>query len=78
MIAYAPYLLLLFPLCAAVAIRLFLHPFPRIAIAISTGACGLSFLGSLFLLWAGGTSADFVVAGVSGIESAGLEANWVD
>jgi len=76
MIAYAPYLLLLFPLCAAVAIRLFLHPFPRIAIAISTGACGLSFLGSLFLLLAGGTSAELVVPGVPWIEFAGLKANF--
>ena len=76
MIAYAPYLLLLFPLCAAVAIRLFLHPFPRIAIAISTGACGFSFLGSLFLLWVGGTSAELVVPGVPWIEFAGLKANF--
>ena len=76
MIAYAPYLLLLFPLCAVVAIRLFLYPFPRIAIAISTGACGLSFLGSLFLLWAGGTSAELVVPGVPWIEFAGLKANF--
>lgn len=76
MIAYSPYLLLLFPLCAAVAIRLFLHPFPRIAIAISTGACGFSFLGSLFLLWGGGTSAEFVVPAVPWVEFAGLKANF--
>ena len=59
MIAYAPYLILLLPLFAAVAIRLFLHPFPRIAVPVSVGACLGSFLGSLMLLNAGTPSDAF-------------------
>jgi len=35
MIAYTPYLILLLPLMAAVLIRLFLHPFPKIAVTSS-------------------------------------------
>lgn len=76
MIAYSPYLLLLFPLGAAVAIRLFLHPFPRIAIAISTGACGLSFLGACCLLMGWGISGEFVVPVLPWIELGGLKANF--
>lgn len=51
--AYTPYLILLLPLFAAVLIRVFLHPFPRISITVSTLACAGSFLGCLALLFAG-------------------------
>ena len=53
MIAYAPYLILLLPLFSAVLIRLFLHPFPKIAVSVSVTACLGSFLGSLLLLNSG-------------------------
>ena len=51
MIAYLPYLILLLPLLAAVSIRVFLHPFPRISVAVSTFACLGSFVGSLGMLF---------------------------
>jgi NADH-quinone oxidoreductase subunit L len=76
MIAYAAYLILLLPLFAAMAIRLFLHPFPRIAAPVSVGACLGSFLGSLMLLNAGTPAGGMAVPAVPWIELDGLKAGF--
>ena len=76
MIAYTPYLILLLPLVAAVLIRLFLHPFPKIAVTCSVGACLLSFGGSLLLLASGTPSGGMAAPTVTWIEFAGLKANF--
>jgi len=76
MIAYAPYLILLLPLLSAVLTRLFLHPFPRVAVTSSVTACLLSFVGSLFLLSAGTPSGGMAAPMVPWIEFAGLKANF--
>jgi len=75
-IPYAPYLILLLPLFSAVAIRLFLHPFPRIAVPVSVGACLGSFLGSLMLLNAGTPAGGMAAPAVPWIELGGLKANF--
>jgi NADH-quinone oxidoreductase subunit L len=76
MIAYAPYLILLLPLLAAISIRLFLHPFPRISITVSTLACLGSFLGSMGLLLFGSSLGEVVAPALPWIEWAGFRANF--
>ena len=76
MTAYSPYLILLLPLFAAVVIRLFLHPFPRFAISVSTLACLGSFLGSLLLLFSGGLGSALAIPVIPWIEFAGLKADF--
>ena len=76
MIAYSPYLILLLPLFAAVVIRLFLHPFPRFAISVSTLACLGSFLGSLLFLFSGSLGSTIAIPAIPWIEFAGLKADF--
>jgi len=76
MIAYTPYLILLMPLIAAVVIRFFLHPFPKIAVTSSVAACLLSFVGSLFLLGSGTPSGGMAAPPVTWIDFGGLKANF--
>ena len=76
MIAYLPYLILLLPLLAAVSIRVFLHPFPRISVAVSTFACLGSFVGSLGMLFNGSVSGEVVAPVLPWIEWAGFKANF--
>ena len=76
MIAYAPYLILLLPLFSAVLTRLFLQPFPRVAVTSSVVACLLSFVGSLFLLGAETPSGGMAAPMIPWIEFAGLKANF--
>jgi len=76
MIAYAPYLILLLPLLAAVSIRLFLYPFPRISITVSTLACLGSFLGSIGLLLFGSSMGEVTAPALPWIEWAGFRANF--
>ena len=76
MLAYTPYLILLLPLLAAVSIRFFLHPFPRVSVAVSTFACLGSFLGSLAFLVLGSGEGVFAVPSLPWIEWAGLRANF--
>ncbi len=75
MLAYTPYLILLLPLLAAVSIRLFLHPFPRISVAVSTFACLGSFLGSLGLLLLGSALGGVAAPSLPWVEMAGFRAN---
>jgi NADH-quinone oxidoreductase subunit L len=76
MIAYLPYLILLLPLLAAISIRVFLHPFPRISVAVSTLACLGSFVGSLGMLFSGSVSGEVVAPVLPWIEWAGFKANF--
>ena len=76
MAAYSPYLILLLPLLAAVGIRLFLHPFPRIAVPVSLGACLASFLGSLFLLSAGTPPGGLAAPAIPWIELGSFKASF--
>ena len=76
MLAYTPYLILLLPLLAAVSIRFFLHPFPRVSVAVSTFACLGSFLGSMAFLVLGSGEGVFAVPSLPWIEWAGLRANF--
>jgi len=76
MIAYAPYLILLLPLFSAVLTRLFLYPFPKVAVTSSVVACLLSFVGSLILLNTGTPSGGVAAPPVPWIEFAGLKANF--
>ena len=76
MIAYAPYLILLLPLFSAVLIRLFLHPFPRIAVPVSVTACLGSFIGSLFLLNAGTPAGGMAAPAVPWLDLGGLKAGF--
>ncbi|NBT23070.1 NADH-quinone oxidoreductase subunit L [bacterium] len=76
MIAYAPYLILLLPLLAAVSIRLFLYPFPRISVSVSTLACLGSFMGSMALLFWGSSLGQGIVPALPWIEWGGFRANF--
>jgi NADH-quinone oxidoreductase subunit L len=76
MLAYTPYLILFLPLLAAVSIRFFLHPFPRISLAVSTLACFGSFLGALAFLVLGSTQDLSAVPSLPWIELAGFRANF--
>ena len=76
MIAYAPYLILLLPLISAIVIRLFLYPFPRVAVPVSVAACLGSFLGSLLLLNAGTPAGGMAAPAVPWIELGGLKAGF--
>ena len=76
MIAYAPYLILLLPLLAAVSIRLFLYPFPRISVSVSTLACLGSFMGSMTLLFWGSSLGQGIVPALPWIEWGGFRANF--
>lgn len=76
MSAFLPYLILLLPLMAAVSIRLFLFPFPKISIAVSTGSCLASFVGALFLLAGNVSSQGVPPLSVPWIEFAGLKTNF--
>ena len=76
MLAYTPYLILFLPLLAAVSIRFFLNPFPRISVAVSTVACFGSFLGSLALLFSGSGEGVLATPALPWIEWAGFRANF--
>ena len=76
MLAYTPYLILLLPLLAAVSIRIFLHPFPRISVAVSTLACLGSFVGSLSLLVFGSVLGGVAAPSLPWVEVAGFRANF--
>jgi NADH-quinone oxidoreductase subunit L len=64
------------PLFSAVLIRLFLHPFPRIAVPVSVAACLGSFLGSLVLLNGGLPPGGMAAPTVTWIELGGLKAGF--
>ena len=76
MIAYAPYLILLLPLFSAILIRLFLHPFPKIAVPVSVTACLGSFLGSLLLLNSGTPAGGMAAPAIPWIDVGGLKASF--